>query len=157
MVYVTDGAGNTGTSSPLNARRPHAGPAAPDNTKHDRADEPTPRSTTQAVLLRKGGAASSRLLGQLALSATPTKTTVDLRPLALGKGTFQFVVKVTDGKKSKTFTKTQTTKKGYSTTHQRQRLRRLHGLGHADRPQEVRQALGHLRRRRGEAEVTRER
>ena len=39
---------------------------------------------------------------------------VDLRPLALGAGRFQFVIKVTVGKKTKTFTKTQTTKKGYS-------------------------------------------
>jgi hypothetical protein len=92
-------------------------PPTKDET-HDKpetgSDEPTPRSTSQAVLLRKGGAASSRLLGQLGLSSTPTRTTVDLRPLALGKGTFRFVVKVTAGKKAKTFTKTLTTKKGYS-------------------------------------------
>ena len=66
------------------------------------------------MLLAGKASASARLLGQLAVSATPTKTTVDLRPLALGKGTFQFVVKVTYGKKTKTVTKTQTTVKGYS-------------------------------------------
>ena len=37
-----------------------------------------------------------------------------------------------------------------------QRLRGLDGHGHADRQPEVGQALGHLRRRHGEAEVTRE-
>ena len=111
VVYVTDLAGNTGASSPL--KLADRTPTAP---KHEETgEEATPRSTTKAVLLRKGGAASSRLLGQLALASTPTKTTVDLRPLALGKGTFQFVIKLTTGKKSKTFTKTQTTKKGYST------------------------------------------
>jgi hypothetical protein len=66
------------------------------------------------VLLRKGGTSSARLLGQLSISSLPTSTTVDLRPLALGKGTFQFAIKVTTGKKSKTVTKTQTTKSGYS-------------------------------------------
>ena len=66
------------------------------------------------MLLRKGGGSSARLLGQLSLSSLPTATTVDLRPLALGKGKFQFVIKVTTGKKSKTVTKTQTTKSGYS-------------------------------------------
>ena len=66
-------------------------------------------------MLLKGKATSSRrLVGQLALSSTPTATTVDLRPLALGKGTFQLVIKVKLGKKTKTFTKTQTTVKGYS-------------------------------------------
>jgi hypothetical protein len=112
VVYATDLAGNTGTSSTLTLadRTPH------DEPHETETEEPTPRSAIEAVLLRKGGkAASSRLLGQLTLSATPSKTTVDLRPLALGKGSFQFVVKLTAGKKSKTFTKTLTTKRGYST------------------------------------------
>ena len=64
--------------------------------------------------MRKGSGSASRLLGQLSISSLPTGTTVDLRPLALGKGKFQFAIKVTTGKKSKTITKTQTTKSGYS-------------------------------------------
>jgi hypothetical protein len=121
VVYVTDGAGNTGVSSPLKLADRTPAPPTTDDSKHEpehedeaESEEPTPRTTTQAVLLRKGGAASSRLLGQLALSSTPTRTTVDLRPLALGKGTFRFVAKVTAGGKTKTFTKTVKTKKGYS-------------------------------------------
>ena len=50
------------------------------------------------MLLRKGGAAAARLVGQLAISSLPTSTTVDLRPLAIGKGSFQFVFKITTGK-----------------------------------------------------------
>ena len=72
-------------------------------------------SSSEAVLLRKGGASAARLVGQLAISSLPTATTVDLRPLAIGKGTFQFVFKIKSGKKTKTVTKTQTVKTGYST------------------------------------------
>ena len=111
VVYAIDSAGNTGASTPTTLA--DRTPSAPkhEETGDDKA-QPTPRTTTEAVLLRKGG---SRLLGQLSLASTPTKTTVDLRPLALGKGTFKFIIKVTTGKKSKTVTKTQTTKNGYST------------------------------------------
>jgi hypothetical protein len=108
VVSVTDQAGNTGVSSPLQLA--DRTPAPPTETD----DEPTARSTSKAVLLRKRSAGASRLLGQLGLSATPTRTTVELRPLALGKGTFRFVIKVKTGKKTKTFTKTQRTRKGYS-------------------------------------------
>ena len=112
VVTATDGAGNTGVSSTLTlADRTPPAPKKPSSSSDDAV---TPRSTTEAVLLRGRASASSRLVGQLAVSATPTKTTVDLRPLALGKGTFQFVLKVTYGKKSKTVTKTQKTSKGYS-------------------------------------------
>src|SRR3712207_8891181 len=47
------------------------------------------------ILLKGKASASARLVGQLALSATPSASTVDLRPLALGKGTFQLVLKIT--------------------------------------------------------------
>ena len=107
VVYATDNAGN-GTGPRLRSRSPIAPLRRP-------AGEPTPRTRSEAVLLRKGGAPSARLVGQLAISSTPTSTTVDLRPLAIGKGSFQFVFKIKSGKKSKTFTKTQTVKTGYST------------------------------------------
>jgi hypothetical protein len=67
------------------------------------------------VLLRKGGSIATRRIGQLSISSLPSETTIDLRPLAIGKGTFQFVLKITSGKKIKTVTKTQTVKTGYST------------------------------------------
>jgi hypothetical protein len=103
VVYATDVAGNAAASTPVKLA---------DRTPP--ATEPTARTATEAVLLRKGGGSSSRLLGQLAIVALPTRTTVDLRPLALGKGTFRFVFKITTGTKTKTVTKTQTTKTGYS-------------------------------------------
>jgi hypothetical protein len=105
VVTATDTAGNKGTSAPATLTERHEGES--DETV-------TPRSTSKAVLLGGKAKSSKRLVGQLALSATPTATTVDLRPLALGKGTFQLVLKVTVGKKTKTFTKTQKTVKGYS-------------------------------------------
>jgi hypothetical protein len=106
VVYATDNAGNVAASAPAKlADRTPPPPAA---------EEPTPRTTSEAVLMRKGGGASARLLGQLSISSLPTSTTVDLRPLALGKGKFQFVIKVKTGKKTKTVTKTQNTKSGYS-------------------------------------------
>ncbi len=106
LVYATDVAGNMAASAPVTlADRTPPPPVA---------EAPTPRSTSEAVLMRKSSANSSRLLGQLAISSLPTGTTVDLRPLALGKGKFQIVIKVTTGKKTKTVTKTQTAKAGYS-------------------------------------------
>ena len=107
VVTAADGAGNVGRSQVLTlAERKAEGP-------HDTV---TPRSTSEAVLLSGKGktSTSARLVGQLALSATPTATTVDLRPLALGKGTFKLVVKITVDKQTKTVSKTQTTVKGYS-------------------------------------------
>jgi hypothetical protein len=106
VVYTADAAGNMAASAPV---------ALADRTPPPVAEEPpTPRTSSEAVLLSKGRTSSARLLGQLSISSLPSSTTVDLRPLALGKGTFQFVIKVTTGKKTKTVTKTQTTKSGYS-------------------------------------------
>ncbi|MDA0137124.1 OmpL47-type beta-barrel domain-containing protein [Solirubrobacter deserti] len=108
VVRATDGAGNVGASAPVSLAERH---------EDEHEEGVTPRSTSEAVLLKGSsakGSASKRLVGQLALSSTPTATTVDLRPLALGSGTFQLVLKVTVGKKTKTFTKTQKTVKGYS-------------------------------------------
>ncbi len=103
-VYATDNAGN-GAASRAVALGDRSAPAP----------APTPRVRSEAVLLRKGGAAAARLVGQLAISSLPNSTTVDLRPLAIGKGSFQFVFKVTTGSKTKTVTKTQKVKTGYST------------------------------------------
>lgn len=110
VVTATDAAGNVGTSPAVTLTQRKA-------DAHGGEDEDegiTPRSSSNAVLLKGKASASARLVGQLALSATPSATTVDLRPLALGKGTFQLVIKVTVNKKSKTVTKTQKTVKGYS-------------------------------------------
>lgn len=110
-VAGTDAAGNAGTSQVVTLAARKA-----DDAHGDADDEGsvTPRATSGSVLLKGKASSSSRLVGQLSLSATPTATTVDLRPLALGKGTFQLVIKVTVGKKTKTVTKTQKTVKGYS-------------------------------------------
>jgi len=104
VVYASDNAGNGAASAPVVL----VDRSAP-------APTPTPRTGSEAVLLRKGGAPNARLVGQLAISSLPTSTTIDLRPLAIGKGSFQFVFKIKSGKKSKTVTKTQTVKTGYST------------------------------------------
>ena len=111
VVTAVDAAGNAGASAPVTLadRTPPA-----TTPTHDETDSVTPRTTSEAVLLKRGGTASARLIGQLAISATPTRTTVDLRPLALGSGTFKVSLKVTTDKKSKTYTKTVKTKKGYT-------------------------------------------
>jgi hypothetical protein len=104
VVYASDNAGN-GAASPAVSLADRSAPAP----------APTPRVRSEAVLLRKGGAGAARLVGQLAISSLPEATTIDLRPLAIGKGSFQFVFKITNGKKTKRVTKTQTVGKfGYS-------------------------------------------
>jgi hypothetical protein len=108
-VYASDNAGNGAASkaaSLADRSTPPAPPAAP--------APPTPRTKSEAVLLRKGGASAARLVGQLAIASLPSSTTVDLRPLAIGKGTFQFVFKITTGSKTKTVKMTQKVKTGYS-------------------------------------------
>ncbi len=109
VVTTTDSAGNVGTSPVVTLAERKA-----DAHDEDAEEGVTPRATSNAVLLKGKASASARLVGQLALPATPSATTVDLRPLALGKGTFQLVIKVTVNKKGKTVTKTQKTVKGYS-------------------------------------------
>jgi hypothetical protein len=106
VVRATDAAGNAGTSAPvtLAARKAAAG-----------GDGVTPRTSSEAVLIKgRGKASKKRLVGQLTIAGTPTATTADLRPLALGKGTFRLTLKVKVGKKTKTVTKTQKAVKGYS-------------------------------------------
>jgi len=107
VAYASDAAGNAAASPPVKLAERSAAPSG------GGADASTPRSTSEAVLLRKS-AKASRLVGQLSIAALPTKTTLDLRPLALGKGKFRFTFKVTLDGKRKTVTKTQTTRSGYS-------------------------------------------
>jgi hypothetical protein len=115
VVTARDAAGNVASSAPVTLADRTVPPAPPAKTSQPSHEEDvTARTASEAVLLRRSGSASARLLGQLAISATPTGTTVDLRPLALGKGRFRFVIKVTSGKKSKTTRKTVKTRKGYS-------------------------------------------
>ena len=114
MVSASDNAGNGAASAPVVL----VDRSAP-------APTPTPRTASEAVLLRKGGAsrrAPGRAAGDL-VAADPT--TVDLRPLALGKGSFQFVFKIKSGKKTKTFTKTQTSQDRLLEAGQRQGARRV--------------------------------
>jgi hypothetical protein len=102
-VYASDNAGNGAASAPVAL------------VSRVETEAPVPRTRSEAVLLRGRGAAAARLIGQLAIASLPTSTTVDLRPLAIGKGSFKFVFKInTGGKKSKTVTKTQKIKTGYS-------------------------------------------
>lgn len=108
VVTAVDNAGNVGTSAPVTL----ADRTPPPN--EEETEEATPRSSSSAVTLRGRGKISSRLVGQLAISATPTRTIVDLRPLALGKGRFQISLKVKTDKQSKTYRKTVTTRKGYT-------------------------------------------
>jgi hypothetical protein len=116
VVTARDGAGNVAASAPLTLadRTPAPQPPKTSTPKGDSGPAVTSRTASEAVLLRRRGSASARLLGQLAIAATPTATTIDLRPLALGKGTFRFLIKVKAGKKSRTYRKTVKTRKGYS-------------------------------------------
>ena len=107
-VYASDKAGNGAASAPVSLADRTPPPAKP-------VDPPAPRVRSEAVLLKKGGTIALRLVGQLSLSTLDSATTLDLRPLAIGKGSFQFVLKVKVGKKTKTITKTQAIKTGYST------------------------------------------
>ena len=116
VVTATDAAGNAAASGPVTLadRTPAPKPPVKTDTPSSGDETVTARTTSEAVLLRRGRSPSARLLGQIAIAATPTATTVDLRPLALGSGTFRFVIKVTSGKKTKTVRKTVKTRKGYS-------------------------------------------
>ena len=104
VVSGADAAGNAGVSAPvaLAERHEETGGGHPAHLERGGAAE------GQGHRPPGGSSASSRCRPR------PSATTVDLRPLALGKGTFQLVIKVKLGKKTKTFTKTQTTVKGYS-------------------------------------------
>jgi hypothetical protein len=109
VVYAADGAGNVGASEPLTL----ADRAKPKSTA-SRTGTVTPRTASEAITLRGRGAKRARLVGQLDVARTGKKTTVDLRPLALGKGTYRFVITISAGRKSKRVTRTQRLTSGYS-------------------------------------------
>jgi hypothetical protein len=114
VVSAVDAAGNVGSSAPVTLADRTPPPVAPPTTTPPPPVEVTPRTANEAVFLKRGAKSSSRLVGQLTLSATPTTTTIDLRPLALGRGRFKFVVKVKSGRKTRTVRKTVKTRRGYS-------------------------------------------
>jgi hypothetical protein len=113
VVSAVDAAGNVGSSAPITLTDRTPPPPPPVVTPP--AETVTARTVNEAVYLKRRARSSSQLVGQLTVAATPTRTTVDLRPLALGRGRFRFVVKVKSaGRKTKTVRKTVHTRKGYS-------------------------------------------
>jgi hypothetical protein len=112
-VSATDRAGNAGTSPAVTLadRTPPPAPATP--TKPPKTGI-TARERSEAVLRKGKGTTGQRALGQLEISALPAKTSVTLRPLALGPGRYKVVLKLTADRKSKTVTKTVKSKAGYS-------------------------------------------
>jgi hypothetical protein len=72
------------------------------------------RSVTEAVLRSGHGSVLSRALGELALNATASRSTVDLRPLAVGSGRYQITMTLRADKLHKKYTKVVKSKKGYT-------------------------------------------
>jgi hypothetical protein len=72
------------------------------------------RSISEAVLRSGHGSVLSRALGELALNATARRSTVDLRPLAVGSGRFQITMTLRADKLRKKYTKVVKAKKGYT-------------------------------------------
>jgi hypothetical protein len=112
VAHAVDRAGNAADSAPITLadRTPVATPA-PTPTP---TPEIVPRQKSEAVLRNGSGSVGARALGELEVSSAPERTTVDLRPLALGKGKFKILLKIQADKSSKTTSKTVTTKSGYS-------------------------------------------
>jgi hypothetical protein len=76
---------------------------------------PTPaRSVSEAVLRSGHGSVISRALGELGLTATASRASVDLRPLAVGSGRFQVTMTLRADKLHKTYTKVVKARKGYT-------------------------------------------
>ena len=73
-----------------------------------------PRSVSEAVLRSGHGSVISRALGELSLSATASRSSVDLRPLAVGSGRFKIAMTLRADKRRKSYTKTVKAKKGYT-------------------------------------------
>jgi len=109
-VSATDRAGNAGTSSPVTL----ADRSAPVTPTKPTKSGITARERSEAVLRLGKGTTGQRALGQLEISALPATTSVTLRPLALGPGSYKVVLKLTADRKSKTVTKTVKSKAGYS-------------------------------------------
>jgi hypothetical protein len=112
-VSATDRAGNAGSSAPVTLADRTA-PVTPTTPTKPTKSGITARERSEAVLRKGKGTTGQRALGQLEISALPAATTVVLRPLALGPGTYKVVLKLTADRKSKTVTKTVKSKAGYS-------------------------------------------
>jgi hypothetical protein len=112
-VSATDRAGNAGTSAPVTLADRSAPPTPTKPTPPTKTGI-TARERSEAVLRKGKGTTGQRALGQLEISALPASTTVVLRPLALGPGTYKVVLKLTADRKSKTVTKTVKSQAGYS-------------------------------------------
>jgi Bacterial Ig-like domain len=120
VVRAADHAGNVGVAPALTLadRTPPPPPPPPAPKPKPKptpapAPQPNPRSSSAAVF-GAGGHTRSRLLGELSVASLPTRTTVDVRPLALGSGRFQVELKVTADRTRKTVHKTLTLRHGYS-------------------------------------------
>jgi hypothetical protein len=113
-VTASDRAGNAGTSPRVTLAERKSGSTATTPPKKPTKPGPTPRTASRAVLRRGKGTVAARALGQLEISALPESTTATLRPLALGKGSFQVSLKVTADRKSKSVVKKVSSKAGYS-------------------------------------------
>jgi hypothetical protein len=102
IAYATDVAGNSARSVGL--------------IMSDRiVPAKTPaRSVSEAVLRSGHGSVLSRALGELALNATASRSTVELRPLAVGSGRFQITMTLRADKLHKKYTKVVKAKKGYT-------------------------------------------
>jgi hypothetical protein len=72
------------------------------------------RSVSEAVLRSGHGSLLSRALGEVALKATASRSSVDLRPLAVGSGRFQITMTLRADKLHKKYSKVVTAKKGYT-------------------------------------------
>jgi hypothetical protein len=113
VVTATDRAGNAAASAPVVLADRTAPVKPPPKTPTKKAPV-TPRTATKVVLRTGKGSPMSRAVGELEIAALPTRTTVTLRPMALGKGRFQIVLKLTADRKSKTARRTFNTRTGYS-------------------------------------------
>jgi hypothetical protein len=115
-VNATDRAGNAGASEAVTLadRTPPPAPTTPTKPTKPTKTGITARERSEAVLRKGKGTTGQRALGQLEISALPSKTSVTLRPLALGPGRYKVVLKLTADRKSKTVTKTVKSKAGYS-------------------------------------------
>jgi hypothetical protein len=105
VVTASDVAGNAASTTPLSLADRSAPKTKP---------SPVARTVSEAILRSGKGTVSARVLGEVALTALPTSSTADLRPLALGAGTFKFTIKLKADKKTKTVVKTIKARKGYS-------------------------------------------
>ena len=72
------------------------------------------RSISEAVLRSGHGSVLSRALGEVALTATASRSSVDLRPLAVGSGRFQITMTLRADKQRKKYSKVVKAKKGYT-------------------------------------------